>query len=89
MTKETITSAADPGLQPRLTAYLALLQTDALQLEKLLEAANSLAGDDRRSELTLEVIVAALEIAKHLQVALDSVTVRKEIAACAGMEGRA
>ena len=86
MTKETITSAADPGLQPRLTAYLAMLQTDALQLEKLLEAANSLAADDRRSDITLEIIVGALEIAKNLQLALDIVTIQENLALIEGQE---
>jgi hypothetical protein len=86
MINETVTSAADLGFPPRVTEYLATLQTDALQLEKLLEAANSLAADDRRSTITLEIIVGALEIAKNLQVALDTVTIDENLALIEGQE---
>ncbi len=86
MINETVTSADDLGLPPRVTAYLTTLQTDALQLEKLLEAANSLAADDRRSTITLEIIVGALEIAKNLQVALDTVTIDENLALIEGQE---
>ena len=86
MTMETFTSADDLGLPPRVTEYLSTLQTDALQLEKLLEAANSLAADDRRSDITLEIIVGALEIAKNLQLALDIVTIHENLALIEGQE---
>ncbi len=86
MTMETVTSADDLGLPDRVTAYLTRLQTDALQLEKLLEAANSLAADDRRSDITLEIIVGALEIAKNLQLALDIVTIHENLALIEGQE---
>ena len=86
MTMETCTSSADLGFPPRVTEYLSTLQTDALHLEKLLEAANSLAADDRRSTITLEIIVGALEIAKNLQLALDTVTIDENLALIEGQE---
>ncbi|MCA3440993.1 MAG: hypothetical protein INF50_11785 [Rhodobacter sp.] len=86
MTKETVTSAADIGLPQRLASYLTMFQNDALQLEKMLEAANALAADERRSDLTLEIIAGALDIAKELQVALDTVTIHENLSLIAGEE---
>lgn len=80
MSTTTVTSAADPGLPARLSDYLSMLQEDVHQLEALLEAANFLTADVRRRDIALDCITGALKIAGELAVALDSVTIRDELA---------
>ncbi len=79
MTTTTLTPGTDTGLPDRLAAYLSTLQEDSLQLEMLLEALNSLAAYERRRDLTLGLIEGALKIASELNIALDSVTIAKEL----------
>jgi hypothetical protein len=64
----------------QISAYLTSLQETANQLEALIMAVNSLIVHDHRRDMAVGILESAQEIAGELTIALDTVTIDKELA---------